>query len=187
MKKKNMRKDIDIVAFNRGESKEFWKIWDMYSTELIYFAKNMIVNVPEAEDIVIKVLSALFAKCKDFDSANAIDYFLYKSVKNRCLNYLNQKNVRSAHENQAHLTGPDDLEPVAMSNLVKTEIMKRLINAIPKLPRKCRKVFELHFFMELTHAEIADQLNIKVQNVTSQLFEAHKKLKRLIKKETFLF
>ena len=54
--------------------------------------------------------------------------------------------------------------------------------AIETLPEKCRIVFSLSRFENLSHREIAEQLGISIGTSKSQLFKAREYLKKMLDK-----
>jgi RNA polymerase sigma-70 factor (ECF subfamily) len=65
-----------------------------------------------------------------------------------------------------------DQEYVSTDKLVEAEILKSITNAIHELPEKCREIFTLSRFGNLKYQEIADQLQISVKTVETQMSKA---------------
>lgn len=176
---------MNIKAFRSGDKREFDKIFRMYASRLCYYVNRLIENDQEAEDIAVDSLAKLFERCMNFDSPEAIRSFLYKTARRKCLNYLKHKNVRSTHAKETRKTDPDNENPEVERKMTRTEVMKELYEAIPKLPPKCRKICELRYFDTMSISDISKKLNISTDNVGTQLTIALGKLRRLIKKQTF--
>jgi RNA polymerase sigma-70 factor (ECF subfamily) len=69
------------------------------------------------------------------------------------------------------------IEPVD-EQLEFNEMKSRVDSAINGLPEKCRIVFTLSRFEELSHREISEQLGISVKTVENHMSKALKILKR---------
>ena len=52
--------------------------------------------------------------------------------------------------------------------MIETEIFSRLRKAIEKLPRECRKVFELYYFEGMNNEKAAQTLRISIETVKAQ-------------------
>ena len=65
-----------------------------------------------------------------------------------------------------------------MQDYVKQETGKLVQRVVNELPEKYRVVVLLHYSMDLTTQEIADQLKISRGTVTSRLLRARKKIKQ---------
>ena len=57
------------------------------------------------------------------------------------------------------------------------ELSQKIQTAISSLPKQCRYIFELSRFEELKYREIADQLQISVKTVETQMGKALKILR----------
>lgn len=174
-----MAKQIDMQAFTMGNPDEFKQVVEMYKAELLYFACKLTNNKPEAEDIVQESFEALFINHKSFEAPAAIRAFLYTVARNKSLNYLTSENCHARHEDIIRRQSNDIQEAVALNAMIWTEFMKGLHEAIEKLPRIRRKVFELHKEGK-SNAEIAAILNMSRDNVRNHIFNARKKLHKLM-------
>ena len=65
-----------------------------------------------------------------------------------------------------------------LQDYVKQETGKLVQRVVNELPEKYRVVVLLHYSMDLTTQEIADQLKISRGTVTSRLLRARKKIKQ---------
>ena len=52
--------------------------------------------------------------------------------------------------------------------MVETELFEMLQKALDKLPRECRKVFELCYFQEMDNETAAQTLGVSVETVKAQ-------------------
>ena len=110
--------------------------------------------------------------------------YLYRSVKNACLNYLSQ------HKNDVVLKDFSELE--ILSDGTRTfehsdDINDKLLfleQVISDLPAKRQLVFKMFRFEELSYAEIAELLNVSVRTVEDHLSKSmqfiHAQAKHLI-------
>lgn len=110
--------------------------------------------------------------------------YLYRSVKNACLNYLSQR------KNDVLLKDFSELE--ILSDGAKTfehsddtnDKLLFLEQVISNLPAKRQLVFKMFRFEELSYAEIAELLNISIRTVEDHLSKSmqfiHAQAKHLI-------
>src|SRR5687768_3909645 len=80
-------KDL-IIKFKEGDQRAYTRVFEEYSSRLIYFAQEFINNRPEAEDIVVGIFTKLWKIHQNFDTIENIRAFLYIAVRNKCLDYL---------------------------------------------------------------------------------------------------
>ncbi|MFM8488490.1 MAG: sigma-70 family RNA polymerase sigma factor, partial [Bacteroidota bacterium] len=64
------------------------------------------------------------------------------------------------------------------------ELESRLHDAIGKLPERCRAVFALSRFEDLSHKEIAERLGISVKTIENQITKAMKLLRESLRDTT---
>jgi len=67
-----------------------------------------------------------------------------------------------------------------LSKVIEAEQVQAVRRAMEQLPSERRQCFQLFYDQELRYEEIATVLQIPVHRVKSHLFEARKKLKRLL-------
>jgi RNA polymerase sigma factor (sigma-70 family) len=172
-----------IQQFNRGEPRALTRVYDKYYDALNYFAYRLIENTSEAEDIVIEVLEILLRRYQDFETMANVKAFLYISVRNRCLKYLQA--IQRLRENQKRLledlNNPDNYVLIEM---VRAELMDDIYREIESLPSTRRSVFKLFFVDGLSTEEISAKLNMKPDTVWVNKSKAlHQLRNKLINKK----
>lgn len=102
--------------------------------------------------------------------------YLYKTVRNRLMNYFrDEKNrmllLESWYNNEIEDQKSEDCYDI-------DEFVNNLHNATNTLPPKCREIFILSKQYQLTYNEIAELNNISVKTVENQMGIALKKLRQ---------
>ena len=164
--------DIEMLQrFQNEEPLAEKYIFHLFYKPLCLFANNIITQLPAAEDIVSEIFLKSFEKRSQFASINSLKAFLYISVRNACLNYLQaQKRQATTLQQLEYLA---DLELVALPNDVQNEVLlAEIIQAIhleiDELPDKCGVIFKKIFFEGQPTNTIAHELGINVQTVRTQ-------------------
>jgi RNA polymerase sigma-70 factor (ECF subfamily) len=128
-------------------------------------------------DEAIEIVQDVFVRvCHDLEHLPAnTDYksYLYRSVRNSCLNYLKHKKVIENYRDKHS----EDIETENVSELEKNELNKAVEQAINLLPENWREVFLLSRFEELKYYEIAGKLNISEKTVEKYISKSLKFLK----------
>lgn len=110
--------------------------------------------------------------------------YLYKSVKNACLNYLSQNKNQVVLKDYAELETLSNRLVNADSTDETNEKLLFLERVIANLPTKRQLVFKMFRFEELSYAQIAELLNISVRTVEDHLAKSmqyiHAQAKHLI-------
>ncbi|QGY47424.1 RNA polymerase sigma-70 factor [Maribellus comscasis] len=165
--------DEDREKYNLKESQSVLleHIFRQMYAPLFFYALKFVESEEVAKDLVQDAfLNILKQKEKKIDNLKA---FLYRSVRNNCLNYLEHLRVerefkaaeieRSAREIQFYDTH---------QTLVEKEWHQDLKKAVDELPDKYRIPFKMSRFEELKNKEIAEKLQLPVRTVETQIYRA---------------
>ena len=78
------------------------------------------------------------------------------------------------------------MEVIDEDNEINTNRIEKLKLAIDKLPTRCKQVFILCKYDNLTHAQIADSLDISPKTVQAQMCKAYNLIRKRFKDKGFL-
>ena len=157
---------------------DFSELYLTYYSKLVRFAKEFVILEEDAENITQDVFTDLWAKRDSMDRIENMNAYLFRLIKNRCLDHLKHKmfeqkyieSVQTSFEIEMSLKLQSlnrfDVSDISEGN--ETEMLVR--NAINSLPRKCRDIF-------LLSREISERLGISVNTVECQMGIALKKLR----------
>jgi RNA polymerase sigma-70 factor (ECF subfamily) len=127
-----------------------------------------------SEDIVQEVLFELYKKAESLNIDSLIGY-LKRSVYNRSLNKIKQhRGFVDADEISYELSSNDSNSQEQMEYMELEDYLHKVIDA---LPDKCRLVFVLNRFEQLSYKEVAEKLDISVKTVENQVSKALKILR----------
>lgn len=158
------------------EDRDFNWLFNEFYSLLCRFSMKYVLDKVVAEDIVQDLFLHLWEIRERLTSITNIKSYLYSSVKNRCLNYLKKQYPSGVTEEdidesgiKINLPGPEEL-------LENKELEKIIEKALEALPEKCRTIFVMKKFGDLSHKEVAEKLNISVKTVETQMTIAFRKL-----------
>ncbi len=100
--------------------------------------------------------------------------YLHRAAINMALDYIDKNKRRGVHMPMEEYMEPVQAAPAGQSLQQTT---RHIQQAIDKLPEKCREIFILSRYEELSYREIATTLNISVKTVENQMMTALKKLR----------
>jgi RNA polymerase sigma-70 factor (ECF subfamily) len=164
--------------------RQFEQLFREHYQTLCYYANIVIKDMEAAEDIVQDVFVRCWAAIHNEKLEIQQEHYLYKSVKNTALNYVKAQKVR---ENYAEVYKSTHTEADKVNDLmVATETRQRIMNAIDQLPPQCRKVFLLCVLEDKSYKEAAEQLEISINTVKTQMTKAFTTLRLQLKDLTFL-
>ena len=178
----------DTVGSNsENEEQAFELLFRAYYVKLAFFANKFINDQPAAEEIVSETFTRLWEERSKLQINVSLNAYLYRSVQNRCLNYLKHKKVESEYVNYlARHNMLTEIPELNRNPFQEKELQEQVQKAIQELPEKCRQVFELSRFENLKNREIAESLNISQKTVERHITIALDRL-RLALRHLFVF
>lgn len=162
----------DIIRrLREGDQRAMAPIFKLYHKSLCYFARQLVDNDGQAEDIVADAFIKVWQKNRDFESLASIRSFMYVAIRNSCCNYLKHIQRKTAsHQKILQLAEKD--EEYIESKMIKADMMQVILQEVEYLPPIRRKIFKMIFLEDLSIFEIAAKLNITVDTVRVQKAKA---------------
>ena len=154
----------------------FDRIYVMYYSRMLRFAKEYVVFEEDAENVVQDVFLLLWEKREVLDIRISLVSYLFSLVKNRSLDYLRHKVVAEEYKQELSFKLMS-LEQLNYTFSSEEEIEKVIANAIDKLPERCREIFLKSRIEGMKYREIAEELNISANTVENNIAIALKKLR----------
>ena len=154
----------------------FEQLFRHYYGLLCGYAKGIVNDADEAEDVVQQTMITIWEKRNALQITVSLKSYLYRAVHNAALNKIRSQNVRLAYAGE-QLHVETAVVSTTADALSGKELGKQINEAINQLPEQCRMVFKLSRFNELKYAEIADHLGISVKTVENHMGKALKLLR----------
>lgn len=133
-----------------------------------------------AEDIVQDVFFNFWKKKDTLNITTSVAAYLKRSAANAGIDYLRKK--RPTSDNALDIDEPiyqhlavDSSE--SDENIRTEELSNRIEAALELLPPRCKEVFMLNRFEDMSYKEVAETLNISVKTVENQMGKALKILR----------
>ncbi len=160
------------------EVKAFEIVFKTHYQKLTLFANKFLNNIDISEEIVSESLTFLWENRRTLNCVS-ITAYLYKTVQNKCLNYIKHQKVENEYlnymiRNKLIVELPEFLT----DPLQEKELSEQIRIAIDSLPERCRQVFMMSRFQYLKNREIAQKLNISQNTVERQITIALEKLRK---------
>lgn len=173
-------------------NKVFQEIFRRTYPKMLFYAIRLI-GEHDAEDIVQDVFIEFWKKEYNTDKAGEVDAILYRSVYNRCLNYLKHKDLI---ENKSEILKMLTAERMAyyspcnsevISRIENKELRKKIDSAIEQLPEKCRRAFVMSYLYGVPDKEIASIMEVSPRTVEAHIYKALRFLRERLSLSSFLF
>jgi RNA polymerase sigma-70 factor (ECF subfamily) len=161
-----------ITRIRAGDHTVFERVFRSYYPALVAFANRFVRDTAGAEDIVQDAFGALWKDRNRLVVRTSLRAYLYAAVRNRALNLRKHDAVVDAWERDE---SPDEIRELHPSPEPPDRILDRALTnarlerALHALPLRQAQAMRLRWQEELSHAEIAEALDISLKGVEKHL------------------
>jgi RNA polymerase sigma-70 factor (ECF subfamily) len=176
-----------------GDRAAFGRLVEHHRERLYYAALGLVRNHEDARDLSQEAFVKVFKSLDRFDLRRPFYPWLYRILRNLCLDYLERHGPQRRisfdalvedhniqfREEQRH--GRRDTGD-ARDAIQRQQMAAHLRTAIDELKPEFREIILMKHFQDMAYKEIAEALDIPEGTVMSRLFHARKALARLMEK-----
>ena len=159
--------------------------FEKYHDGMVFYAFQYLGNQKDSEDIVQEAfVKFLEAESLVFDSDKALKTYLYRMVRNACLNKLGRKDalryridvINEEVREESHVTYDE-------------KVLDEIREEISKLAPRTQRIFSAVFIECKKYQQIADELDISINTVKTLLKNGVKQMQRRFagRENLFLF
>ncbi len=163
--------NVLLQQMKQGDKKALETLFKTYYTSLVKFARNILKNTEQAEDITQDVFIKIWDKRHDLENVSSFKSYLFMAVRNQCFNTLKVNERKNWLDDE-----PENYENYITNqveaNLNAKHLNEKISQAIELLPEKCKLTFQLSRFENLSYKEIAETMNVSVKTVENQMGKA---------------
>ena len=163
-----------------GDTASFEMLFKTHYDPLCRFALSYLQDPDDAEETVQAVFIGFWEKRQTIQVDTSLKAYLYRSVRNACLNEIKRVKVRKLHADSMMVEGEPQSQP-SDHLAIRQELEEKIQEALQALPEQCRLIFKMSRFEELKYQEIADQLNLSIKTVENQMGKALKIMRTQLK------
>jgi RNA polymerase sigma-70 factor (ECF subfamily) len=170
----NWSDDQIKLAASKSRKRGIEMVVAKYRQSLFRHAVYFLKDQDEAYDIVQETFIRAIREQRLFNIDFRIKPWLFRVAKNLCLNQLRNKSRRTAILQANPMT--DRHEADQYSNIFQGERAIEMMKAMEQLSEEHREILILRYYDDLSYAEIAQVLEIKLGTVMSRLSRARQKM-----------
>ena len=177
---------ILVFAFaDAGEASKFEYLYRKYKDLMYYKAWEILRDTMEAEDAVSETFIRVYRNLDKIDDPNSprCIAFLGTIARNVALTMVKKRTAMHAYApiGSEDWTDDEPADPLDLEEMVIDKLSEeQLYLIVDKLDEQSRTIFVLKYAYDLSHREIATQMNMTENNVTVRLHRAKKKLAEMI-------
>ena len=143
-----------------------------------FLCKSIYRIIPDTqitEDLAQEVFYEVWRKREHLKINTSLKAYLKRAALNKALNYIRDQKIdfRNAPAKEELISKQDSI----VQELAADNLQQQIDQAIDSLPERCRLVFVLSRFEEMSYQQIADQLGISIKTVENQISKALKSLR----------
>jgi RNA polymerase sigma-70 factor (ECF subfamily) len=168
--------EVALIRRCREKDTEAFRwLVERYQSRIFSYARRMLNNREEAEDVTQETFVRAFNNVSRYDGRAAFSTWLFKIVANLCVDRARRIKRRTppvSLEEDMQLSSPGDTRWDPEGRAVAADMLSALEKSVNDLSEKLRSVLLLHDLEGLDYQEIADTLGIPLGTVKSRLFLA---------------
>ena len=146
--------------------------------KLFRFAFRLLQNVQEAEDAVQDVMAGVWAKRDQWGEWKNIEAYCMTATRNNCLDKMRKRRIPSVEEDRAGQVGSSDRDPY--EKMMEKQMVQRIRQCMEALPQNQQQVIRLREMEGFSYSEIAEVLDMSIDQVKINLFRGRNAIKKLI-------
>ncbi len=165
--------DADVLRRLRaGDPDALGAVYDRFSKPVWTVAMSILHDRELAEDAMNEAFMRLWKSAAGYDASRPLAPFLFTIARRSALDLYRREHrpTRGDHEPER-----DDVV-VNLPDLEQAWEAWEIQGALEELPKDERAILQLSHFLQMTHAEIAEKLEVPVGTVKSRSHRAHKRL-----------
>lgn len=175
MKELNLYKEMKA-----GNQAAFDELFHLYYENLVRLAYQKTQDQANAEDIVQTLFIDFWTKRATITIEKSVIGYLSTTVHRRCIDYF-RKQKRIDHSHQKYFDNSLSLDISSPEkDLLNQENLSAIYTKIEALPPKCKIVFKMSRFEEMSYEEIAEQLDISKKTVEYHISTALRVLRKSV-------
>lgn len=169
-----------IARIRAGDYDAFVAFFRAYYGPAREFAARLLGSSDAAEDIVQDVFFAIWQRRESWVVTSRLASYVYGAVRNRAIAQFRHRRVRIRVESLI-AARRDRRVPRADDDLMAADLEAAIRRTIDQLPPRCREVYELRWYHQLSYAEIAHILGVSIKTVEAHVTTALRALRARVR------
>lgn len=146
--------------------------------KLFRFAFRLLQNVQEAEDAVQDVMAGVWAKRDQWGEWKSIEAYCMTATRNNCLDRIRKRRILPVQEEKAGQVSSPDRNPY--EKMMDKQMVQRIRQCMDALPENQQRVVRLREMEGFSYNEIAEVLEMTLEQVKINLFRGRNAIKKSI-------
>jgi len=162
---------------------EFWNIYDDYYERVKKFILALVKDEWVADDLIQETFIKVQKNVHQLRDESKLSSWIFKIAYHLCQDHFRNTSPSSQREQVLSEKKGILSEPLFQRQLEQHQMSACVQDKIRLLPESYQTVLVLFDLMEFNHQEIAEILDISIENVKVRLHRARRKLKTILEEE----
>lgn len=149
-------------------AKEFEDLFRKYYSRLYYCALDWVEEPEAAKDVVNDLFAEMWRQYGRLRTEDA-EAYLFRSVRNRCINYLKHKRVEQEYR-EMYLA--EKQQWIAEDHTLHEARLQKIDRTLREMNPQTRFVFEQCYFEGKKYQEVAELLEVSVSTIHKRMTQA---------------
>jgi len=149
--------------------------------QLFRLAFRLLRDVQEAEDIIQDVMVKIWTKRDEWGQWQSLEAYCMTATRNSCLDRMRRRRLVPVGEERARDITSNEQDPY--EKMMGKEILSQIRKCMDELPENQQLVMQLREIEGFSYNEIAEVLDMSMEQVKINLFRGRNAIKRSITKE----
>jgi len=182
MHKKYKKVNLLFDNIKKRDRKSFHTLFNFYYHRLVLYANSYLADQAASEDLIQDVFVYIWENAEKIDIKYSIEAYLYRMVRNRSLNFLKSIRLTDSIEliELQHTLETESAADIRINDERQQKMMLHIKEIMTQFPEQMLKIFELKYLHNYKYKEIAEELNISINTVKTQLKRVKSKINRLL-------
>jgi len=145
---------------------------------LFRLAFRLLQNVQEAEDSVQDVMAGVWARREQWGEWKNIGAYCMTATRNNCLDRIRRRRNVTVQEDRAWQVSSPEKDPY--EKMMDKQLIERIRQCMDTLPENQQQVIRLREMEGFSYNEIAEVLDMTLDQVKINLFRGRNAIKKLI-------
>lgn len=161
---------LDLIKDSDDRS-AFAELYGRYWQTLTDAAYQRLKSIEIAQEAVQDIFVKLFLRRAELEMKSNVEAYLKTALKYKIYNIYRSQQIHS--EYVAHVMRANNIDASSPLQSLQTKELKEKINHLAsQMPDKCKEVFLLSKFENLSHLEISERMGISVSTVKKHITKA---------------
>ena len=162
---------------------DFWDIYDQYYERVRKFIFALVKDEWAADDLIQETFIKVQKNLYQVREESKLSSWIFRIAYNLCQDHFREMSQSSKRDKALNEKNEILPEPLFQKTIEQHQMGECVQDKISLLPESYQAVMVLFDLMEFSHQEIAEILDISVENVKVRLHRARKKLKSILEEE----